>query len=985
MADFLLLGTVELRGADGAVVDLGPAKQRTVLAALLVDAGRWVAVETLIDRVWGQELPAQVRTSLYAHIARIRRMLADTHAPLGTGTDDAGAGPQLRRGPGGYLLDVPSGRVDVHRFRQLVDQARGAQCTDAERVVMLREALGLWRGEPLAGLAGGWVQRTRYSWQQQRIEAVLAWADAKFRVGNHAEVIGTLTALVAEHPLVEPLTVALMRALQAARRSPEALACYTVLQKQLAEELGTDPGAEAQQVHQAILRGESAPPTAGGTRPPAEAGPGRAVPAQLPLETRGFTGRTEELTRLDGILAAAAERPAPVVISAVSGTAGVGKTALAVHWAHQVADRFPDGHLYVNLRGFGPSRTAMPPDQAVRGFLDALGVPPHRVPVDLQARVGLYRSLLAGRQVLVVLDNARDADQVRPLLPGSPSCLAIVTSRNGLTGLVAAEGAHPIALDLLSPAEAHDLLAHRLGEHRVAAEPDAVQEIITHCARLPLALAIVAARAATNPGFPLSAVAEELRDSHGSLDAFIGDDLTTDVRTVFSWSYHAQSAPAARLFHLLGLHSGPDISAPAAAALAGLPLRETRGLLVELTRAHLLTEYLPGRYTRHDLLRVYAAERVLTEETPQERDRAIERLLTWYLHTADAAYPLFTPDRPRVPLDPLPASCHPLAFSAYDQALDWCESERPNLVAAVRQAVSAGRPGIAWQLPAALWGFFYLRSHLQDWLDTTRTGLDAARDVHDRMGEAWGLMDVACALTQLHRYDEAIDHFRQAMVLCRELGNTVGRCQALSNLGDVYRRIGRPEKAVEYCRRALAVNRRLDYALREGNILVNLGDAYEQLGRFDEAIGVLEQALTVLRRIGDRWVEGIALDILGTAHHRLQRHDDAVGYFHQALDTHADIGNRSGEAHTLGNLGDVYLAAGDPDAARTNWQQALAILEKVDHPDAEEIRERLRRLEEHPPPPGTRSDPAADLEQQGEHRTKNTYYGVRGRSRRHGR
>ncbi|WP_151482911.1 AfsR/SARP family transcriptional regulator [Streptomyces albicerus] len=959
MTEFLLLGTVELRGTDGAAVDTGPAKQRTVLAALLADAGRWVAVETLIDRVWGQDLPAQVRPSLYAHIARIRRMLATVATPLDAGTDGAGAGPQLRRGPGGYLLDVPAGHIDVHRFRRLVEQARAASGTDAERVGMLREALGLWRGEPLAGLAGAWAERTRQSWEQQRIEAVLAWAEAEFRVGQHEGVIGALTDIVAAHPLVEPLAVALMRALQAAGRGPEALACYAALQKRLAQELGTDPGGEAQRVHQAILRGEPAPPEARSPQPSAEPEAGRAVPAQLPLEARGFTGRQEELARLDGILAVA-ERPAAVMVSAVSGTAGMGKTALAVHWAHRVADRFPDGQLYVNLRGFDPSGAVVTPDQAVRGFLDALGVPAPRIPVDLQARVGLYRSLLAGRRLLVVLDNARDADQVRPLLPGAPGCLAVVTSRNRLTGLVAAEGAHPLALDLLSPAEARALLAHRLGEHRVAAEPDAMQEIITRCARLPLALAITAARAATHPVLPLRAVAEELRDSHGSLDAFVGGDLTTDVRAVFSWSCHALSAPAARLFHLLGLHAGPDISAPAAAALAGLPLRQTRGLLVELTGAHLLTEHLTGRYTLHDLLRVYAAERVLAEETPQERGRAVERLLTWYLHTTDAAYPFFTPDRRRVPLDPLPASCHPLAFSAYDQALEWCESERPNFVAAVRQAVAVGRPGIAWQLPATLWGFFYLRSHLQDWLDTTRTGLDAARAAHDRVGEAWGLMDMACALTQVHRYEEAIDHFRQVMVLCRELGDTVGRCQALSNLGYVYRRIGRPDKAVEYGRRALVVNRGLDYAWREGTILVNLGDAYEQLGRCEEAIGCLKEALTVVRTIGDSWIEGIALDILGTAHHRLQRYDDAVEYYHQALDTQADIGNQWGQAHTLGNLGDVHLAAGKPDAARKSWQQALAILEKVRHPDAEEIRERLRRLDELPP--DARPDPAADRE-----------------------
>lgn len=958
MTNFLLLGTVELQGADGAAVDLGPAKQRTVLAALLVDAGRWVAVQTLIDRVWGEDVPAQVRPSLYTHIARIRRMLASMAAPVDAGAGGAGARPQLRRGPGGYLLDVSSGRVDVHRFRHLVDQARGAGRTDAERVVMLREALGLWRGEPLAGLAGAWAERTRHSWHQQRIEAVLAWAEAEFRVGHHAGVIGALTSLVAEHPLVEPLTVALMRTLQAAGRGPEALACYTMLQKRLAEELGADPGAEAQQVHQAILRGESAPLAGGGTLPPAEAGPSHTVPAQLPLEIRGFAGRQDELARLDRILTAAAQRPTAVV---VSGTAGVGKTALAVHWAHRVAEGFPDGQLYVNLRGFDPSGTAVTPDQAVGGFLDALGVPAQRIPVDFQARVGLYRSLLAGRRVLVVLDNARDTDQLRPLLPGAPGCLAVVTSRSQLTGLVAAEGAHPVALDMLSPAEARDLLARRLGEHQVTAEPDAVQEIIARCARLPLALAIATARAAANPGFPLSTVAAELRESHGSLDAFDAGDLTTNARAVFSWSYHALTAPAARLFHLLGLHSGPDLAAPAAAALAGLPLRQTHGLLVELTRAHLLTEHSSGRYTLHDLLHVYAAERVLAVETSPERDRAVERLLTWYLHTADAAYPFLAPQRRQVPLTPLPASCHPLAFSAYDQALDWCETERSNLVAAVHQAVAAEQPGIAWQLAAVLWGFFYIRGHLHDWLDTTRTALDAARDAHDRTGEAYSLGDVACALTQTHRFDEAIDHYRQVMALGRELGDTYFRYQALASLGYSYRQIGRPDRAVEYCRRALAIHRKLGEAWgREGTILNNLGDAYAQLGRFDEAIDCLEQALTVLRAIGDRWGEGIALDILGTVHRRLRRHDDAVEYYRRALDTHADIGNRWGQAHALGNLGDVHRGAGHSDAARTSWQQALALLDKVDHPDAEEIRGRLRRLDELPP--DERWDPAAERE-----------------------
>ena len=598
----------------------------------------------------------------------------------------------------------------------------------------------------------------------------------------------------------------------------------------------------------------------------------------------------------------------------------------------------------------------MTPDEAVRTFLDAIGVPPMRIPTGLDAQTALYRSMLAQRRMLILLDNARDTEQVRPLLPGSSGSLVIVTSRNQLTGLVAGEGAHPLALDQLTTAEAHDLLARRLGTDRPAAEPQATDEIITRCARLPLALAIVAAHAVAHPGFPLSAIAGQLRDSHGSLDAFAsGDDITTDVRAVFSWSYKAVSDPAANLFRLLGLHCGPDISAPAAAALAGLPLREVRALLVELTRAQLLTEHFPGRYTLHDLLRVYAAERVHAEETPLERERAVGRLLAWYLHTADAAYPHITPQRRRIPLEPLPAQCRPLEFTAHDQALDWCETERANLVAAVHQAAGSGWPGIAWRLPAVLWGFFYLRSHTHDWVDTARAGLAAARAGDDPRGEAQGLADLAAALRGSGRFDEAIGHFRRAMVAYRELGDTDGRSAAVTNLGDAYLQCGQLGRAAEYIRRGLAVERVIGTSWGVGICLCNLGDIYQRQGRFDEAVGCLEEALTVLRASGNPWVEGVTLDILGTVHSRLHRHDEAVAYYHQALTTHRDVGNRWGEGHTLGNLGDVQLAAGEPEAARDSWQRALAIFVEFDHPDAAKIRERLGRPADAPPDAGARA------------------------------
>ncbi|GAB2992464.1 BTAD domain-containing putative transcriptional regulator [Streptomyces pseudoechinosporeus] len=969
MTEFLLLGTVELRGADGAVADLGPAKQRTVLAALLVDAGRWVAVETLIDRVWGQDLPAQVRPSLYAHIARIRRMLASTAAPLDAGTGGAAAGPQLRRAAGGYLLDVPSGQVDVHRFRRLVEQARAADLTDAERVVLLREALGLWRGEPLAGLTGAWVERTRHSWEQQRIEAVLAWADAEFRVSHHAGVIGALTGLVAEHPLVEPLTVALMRALHAAGRSPEALACYTALQKRLAEELGTDPGTEVQQIHQAILRGEPAPPAARGMLPPAETGAGRAIPAQLPLEARGFTGREEELARLDGILAAAAEQPAAVVVSAVSGTAGVGKTALAVHWAHRVAGRFPDGRLYVNLRGFDPSGTAVTPDQAVRGFLDALGVSAQQVPVDLQARVGLYRSLLAGRRVLVVLDNARDADQVRPLLPGSPGCLAVVTSRNRLAGLVAAEGAHPLALGLLSPAEARALLAHRLGEHRVAAEPDAVQEIITRCARLPLALAITTARAATHPGFPLSAVAEELRDSHGSLDAFTGGDLTTDVRAVFSWSYDALTPVQARLFALLGLDPGPDTGLFALASLAGLPRPAARAALRALENLHLVEQHEPGRWRMHDLVRLYAAERGCHDLPPDDRDAALRRLIGFYLHTACATRQLMQlHETPPGLGDPEP-SCQPQRLTTQAEAVEWLASELPNVLAAQRLAADRGWRKFVWQLAWGLDHFQRGQGHVHDRVAMWQAALaaldhDDALDVHVTV--RWQLGHAA-AHAGLH--DEATQHLKHALSLAEQAGDRGTQARIHVVLAQAYGQQDRPRPALEHATRALRLHQELDLPAARAVALNSVGWYSARLGDYDPARVHCEAALSLARRIRHDNLEADILDSLGYIAHHTGHHREAVDHYRLAVTRYRAFGADYWVADTLDRLGHAYRALGRPDQAHATWGEAAAMYrDQHRHALAERVERQfddlglahggLRRMDELPP--DARPDPAAD-------------------------
>ncbi|WP_337191892.1 AfsR/SARP family transcriptional regulator [Streptomyces sp. HUCO-GS316] len=956
-----MLGPVRAWHADREL-DLGSPQQRTVLAALLLRRGHPVTAAELVDAVWGVEPPTAAVSVLRTYVSRLRKVLEPGRDP--------GEPPRtIVSVADGYRARVPEESLDLAVFeRRVADAARASAAGDTSAAAeLLHDALDGWRGMALAGLPGPLAEAERSRLAEERLNALERRLDLDVRLGRHGQVIAELMSLTGEHPLREELCRLLMLALYRSGRQAEALAAYRSTRGTLVTELGIEPGAPLRDLHTRILATDAStapapPPDSGPHRQanpsaaPATAQPDHPVRepaarpvytprlAQLPADLPAFTGRHAELERTLGLLPLDGSAPATLVISAIGGMAGVGKTTLAVHLAHQVADRFPDGQLCVNLRGFDPTGSVMPPQEAIRILLDALGVPPQRLPAGLEAQTALYRSVLADRRVLILLDNARDSEQVRPLLPGSPGCLVIVTSRNQLTGLVAGEGAHPLTLNQLTPAEAHEFLALRLGAERPAEEPEAVDEIIARCALLPLALAVVAARAAAHPDFPLSAIAAELRDSHDSLDAFAGDDITIDVRTVFSSSYEALSAPAARLFRLLGLHSGPDLSAPAAASLARLTPRETRGLLVELTRAHLLTEHFPGRYTLHDLLRVYAAERVRAEETQNDRDLAVERLLSWYLHTADAAYPHITPNRRRIPLEPPPLSCRPVSFTTHDQALDWCETERSNLVGAVRQAAATGQPGIAWRLSAVLWGFFYLRSHLGDWLDTARTGLSAARGAHDRRGEAQGLADTAAALRCAGRYDEAIDHLHRAMAVCRELGDIDGRLRAVGNLGDAYLQVGRLGKAVEYSRRGLALDRALGNAWGEGIALSNLGDAYQRLGRFDDAVGCLEQALAVLRASRNRWVEGVTLDILGTVHHRLGASDHAVTYYGQALETHRAVGNRWGEGHTLGHLGDVQLAAGEPDAAGGSWRQALAIFAEFDHPDAAKIEEKLHVL-----------------------------------------
>jgi tetratricopeptide (TPR) repeat protein len=857
------------------------------------------------------------------------------------------------RRSGGYVLEVSAELVDMHRFRRLIATAREADRLDGDRVGLLVEALGLWRGTPLADIPGSWAARMREGLMGQRLDAGVVLAETRLRLGDHLSLIGLVRELLVEYPLAEPLYAVLMRALLAAGRQAEALDCYATLRAALREALGTEPSAELRRLHQAVLRGDPPPPVATGTPAPAGAGlaPRQPVstptPGQLPPEVRGFAGRGAQLRWLDALCRDGGRAPTVAVISAVSGGGGVGKTALAIHWAHRVRSRFPDGQLYVNLRGFDPTRTPMSSGEAVRYFLDALGVPPQRVPSAVEAQVGLYRSLLADRQVLVLLDNARDAEQVRPLLPGSAGCLAVVTSRDDLRSLIAVDGAQSLTLDVLPAAEATQMLAQRLGAGHDDQEPAAVDEIIHRCARLPLALAIAAARVATSPTAPLAALAKELHDADASLDILNGGDASSDVRTVFSWSYKRLTAAAARLFRLLGLQPGPDIATPAAASLAALPVARVRRLLGELARAHLVTEHVPGRYAFHDLLRAYAADLAHTTDPDEQHHAAIHRLFDHYLHTAHAAARLLYPaGHPVAPAPPQPGVTpeHP---ADHEQALAWFSVDHAVLLAVVDHAHTTGFDTHTWQLAWTLSTFLARRGYWHDQAAIGRVALTAAQRLGDPTAQALAHRTLARAYSQLGRLDDAHTHLNRALDLTAQAGDQVGQAYVHNTLAYLWRRRGCYWESLDHSRQALDLFRAADHRVGQAMALNAVGWYHALLGDHEQALAYCQQALTLFQELGDREGQAGTWDSLGYAHHHLGHHTQAITCYQHALTLCRAIGNLYTESESLTHLGDTHHSTGNHQAARDAWQHALTILTDLDHPDADTVRAKLRHLD-HP-------------------------------------
>jgi DNA-binding SARP family transcriptional activator/Tfp pilus assembly protein PilF len=921
-----LLGPVGAWDGQRAIA-LGPRKQRLVFAVLALEAGRAVDVARLVDLAWPEDPPRTAQHAIQVCVSGLRSALR--------GAD----GLDVQLAGSGYLLAADRSAIDAHRFRSLLAGARAA-ATDAAgdeaRVALLDEALVLWSGDALAGTATPAVaERLCAGLEEARLGALEDRLDALLRRGRHREVLDELRGLVAAHPLRERLAGQLMTALYRDGRAADALDEFRRYRQRLAEDLGLDAGPALRELELAILRNEASPEP-GEARP--HPGDGRAagtpVPAQLPSAVAGFAGRDSDLTELDALLSGAGRAGQVVVIA---GTAGVGKTALAVHWAHRHRDDFPDGQLYVNLAGYAPA-PPLPPERALAGFLRALGVPAERIPPEVDEAAALYRSLLADRRVLVVLDNARGPDQVRPLLPGGAGCLTVITSRDRLAGLAVLEGARLLPLGVLSPGEALAVLAAGLGADRVGADPDAAADVAALCACLPLALRIAAAHLSRHARQPLSGLAAELREGNRLSVLSVAGDEQSAVRGSFDLSYTALRPAARRMFLLAGLSPGGALSTRAAAALAAGPADGARAVLADLTEAHLMDEEEPGRFGMHDLLRLYAGDRALAELGPQEREAAIGRLCDFYLRATTAAARVLYPNMQRLPLparlgDPAAVADRDTgaAFGGHADALDWLETERANLVTTVTWAAGHGPREAAWLIADAMRGYFWMRRYAADWLAVAAAGLAAAGPAGSREddGEPRAMAAAHISLAQaerlLTRYDVAADHLEQAAALARRAGWQQGTAAAFGSLANVYRDQGRMAESADNHRRALEVYRATGGRGGEATSLVNLGNVLLETGNAADAVAHLEQALAIHREIGARTAEGNVLNSLGCAHLIQGATQDAQRYFDAALAVHRETGSLEGEADDLSNMAESHIDAGRLDRARELAMASLAL------------------------------------------------------------
>jgi DNA-binding SARP family transcriptional activator len=913
--EFGLLGPLTVR-SDGMIVPIPKGKQRALLAALVLHASRTVSADELADLLWDSAPPPSAPITLQNYVKRLRQGLG------------AAGRERIRTEPGGYRIQVEAGELDITIMEEELATARRAARLEAWPAVSEHAAVALacWRGEPfsdvvLPGLARHEVPRL----EELRSQARELRIEADFHLARYQEVITDLRRLTLTTPLREHLHALLMRALYRCGRRADALEAYQKARRVLVQELGSEPSLELKALHRQILEDdpELLRPS---TRPAAP--PDFPIPKQLSAAPSSFTGRDAELSALASLLIDVRAHAPAVLITAIAGSAGVGKTALAVQWAHQVAERFPDGQLYANLRGYDPEQP-IPAEDALAGFLRALGMMPADIPVGLDERAAAYRTLLAGRAMLVILDNACDSDQVRPLLPGTPGCLTLVTSRDALPGLVARDGARRLDLDVFPLADAINLLRALIGA-RVDAEPEAAAALAAPCCRLPLALRVAAELAAARPAASLASLTAELADQQRRLDLLeAGGDTRTAVRAVFSWSSRQLDPDMARAFRLIGLFPGPDLDAYAIAALTGGSLTRSREILTRLARAHLVQPVGPGRHGMHDLLRDYARELAAADDTEHERAAAMTRLLDYYVHTAAAAATtMFPAGKRRPPATPAPKTpVPPVADPAAARA--WLDAELVSLVSAAACAADGAWPSHACELAGALWRYLDSGGHYPEATALHAYAAHAAARSGNPVAEAEASVNLAIAEARQCSYQDATGHLRRALALYRTAGDRLGEARALGNLGATYLRQGNYQQASAYLELALPMFREAGSRSAEASALNNLGLADLRLGKYRQAADYLQKSLALGRELGSRASEARVLTNLGEADLRRGHYAEAASYFDQSLGLCRDTGDRVGEAYALAGLGEVGHRSANYEQAVTYLDLSLALFREM--------------------------------------------------------
>jgi DNA-binding SARP family transcriptional activator/tetratricopeptide (TPR) repeat protein len=926
---FAVLGPVRAWSGDHEL-NLGPRQQRQILGLLLTRIGRDVQVHQIIEMLWGHAAPASAVNSVHRFIGALRRTLEP-------GLAARSGGRWLLRRDSAYRLVAPLRAIDLMEFRRLVDEARQAENFGFRDVAIARYAEALAQSHGRCADDGTQEVR-RYSAFVSIDEEYASAARDAARAAVAFGQIGTLLPAVRRaaelSPLDEALQARLMLMLAADGRQADAFALFQSVRDTLDRELGVDPGPELRAAYDDVLHPRHKAPAAAGPAPAAQ-----IIPAQLPRDLPLFTGRRAELDRATGLVADGEAMP----VIAVDGMPGVGKSVFAVHWAHEVAGRFPDGQIYLDLRGPDGETPPMSAGEALESLLSTLGINSAAIPPGLGAKAALYRSHIAGRRILVLLDNAANVEQVRPLLPGAAECLVVITSRMRLTGLSASNGAELLTLGLPGEDDARTLLTRRLtattGRQSWTADRDALDSIIKSSGRLPLALTAVSAEVAVYPTPNVADVAAELRRRGAEPDAF-GTDGASMLRNAFACAYRSLSRPGARLFRLLSLHPGPDFSAAAAAAMTGLAPEDVRPLLVELTRSHLLTASPGGRLAWHPLLRAYARE--LCESTDDRADRCAAgiRLVQHYRHTAYAAHLLMRPLLAPIPPGEVPEGVTVEPIDGYRGAIAWFQAEQEVLRRIVDWPAASEAGPAKWQLATTLLPFFQRTGLVREWLATMSSALNAVEVTGDRQGQAHLLRCLAGACHFLGDDGQARDHLRRAQQIFAALGLTTEQAYVHNNMGVVLAAIGSHAEAENEFEKARVLYQQAGHRKGVASALEGVAACQASAGKQQSAVDHYERAMAGYQRLGDQNGMGGCLLGLGGLWLKAGKANLALDYLRRAVDAYREVGNRADEAHALIALGDA-LAAVEQDAVPA-WREALEILDKLRLPAAITVLDRLR-------------------------------------------